>query len=238
MKKILNLIFLIVVGVTAMGQNPISADTAYFKKTVTDALVVDGTEINPSDTVPFKDTKYNVDGHARFAEVGGGDLIAMCLNYEPESGGGSLTSQQIQYGAFSIRKDTTITGCRVEVTAAGVYTATNYNGIGLYKLVGGVKTLVASSTNNGDLWKSTGLKSVNFSSSYEAEAGIYYVGVLWSGSGASPAPSVLRIFASYRDWYGIGDNFASHANQTGQTSLPATATFSIGTTVSVIFGIY
>lgn len=89
-----------------------------------------------------------------------------------------------------IPKTTTITGVRWFQTVAGVYTANNYNGVALYSVASGTLTSVASSTNDGTIWKGTANTWVSkaFSSTYSAAAGIYYVGMVFSASVITNTP--------------------------------------------------
>jgi hypothetical protein len=84
----------------------------------------------------------------------------------------------------------TITGVKFMLSTAGDYTADNENRIGLYTYSAGTLTLVASSANDGNLWKATAdtLASKAFSTPYAAAAGLYFVGVIsnWSAVVASP----------------------------------------------------
>jgi len=89
-----------------------------------------------------------------------------------------------------IPKTTTITGVKWFQTVAGVYTASNYNGVALYSVSGGTLTRVDSSANDGTIWKATSNTwgSKAFSSTYSAAAGIYYVGMVYSSSAQTTAP--------------------------------------------------
>jgi hypothetical protein len=103
----------------------------------------------------------------------------------------AMTDGQIYLSAVYLPVSTTITGVKWFQPVAGVYTADNYNGVGLYTYSGGTLTLVASSTDDGNIWKSTGAQSKAFSSTYSASAGVYYVGFLYNTSVAgSPTPSI------------------------------------------------
>ncbi len=76
----------------------------------------------------------------------------------------------------------TLTGVKWFQSVQGVYTSNNYNGVGLYTYSEGTLTLVASSTNDGNIWKGTGntFTSKAFSSTYAAAAGVYFVCALYS----------------------------------------------------------
>jgi hypothetical protein len=86
----------------------------------------------------------------------------------------------------------TITGFRWYQQTAGNYTADNYNGIGLYTISGGTLTLVASTTDDGNIWKATGgaWTSKALSAPYTAAAGVYFIGMLYNSSVQTTAPAI------------------------------------------------
>jgi hypothetical protein len=102
----------------------------------------------------------------------------------------AMTDGQIYLSAVYLPAATTITGAKWFQIVAGVYTADNYNGIGLYTYSGGTLTLVASSTDDGTIWKSTGALSKAFSSPYSAAAGVYFLGFIYNSSAQTTAPSI------------------------------------------------
>jgi hypothetical protein len=103
----------------------------------------------------------------------------------------AMTDGQIYLSAYYLPFSATITGAKWFQITAGVYTADNYNGIGLYTYSGGTLTLVASSTDDGTIWKNTGAQSKAFSSPYSASAGVYYIGFLYNSSAQTTAPSLV-----------------------------------------------
>jgi hypothetical protein len=93
--------------------------------------------------------------------------------------------------AVYLDKKSTVTGIVVGMETAGNYTADNENRVGLYKVVGTTYTLVASSPNNGDLWKaSAGRLNVAFSTPYIADAGAYYIAFLLNYSAKVTTPQL------------------------------------------------
>jgi hypothetical protein len=106
--------------------------------------------------------------------------------------GQALTSGVTLYTAIYIHTTTTITGVKWFQQTQGNYTANNYNGVGLYSTSGGTLTLVASSSNDGNIWKAaTGVfGSKAFVSTYTATAGIYYIGALYSNSAVVTNPAI------------------------------------------------
>lgn len=125
--------------------------------------------------------------------------------------------------AYYLENSYTITGCRWCCTTNGVYTPSNYNGVGLYTYSGGTLTLVASSTNDGSCW-SQGLtwKNKAFSSPYSASAGLYFVALLYSSSAQTTAPSLAGFYseanAAVRN-YDLTNSSKTVGVLSGQTSL-------------------
>ena len=107
----------------------------------------------------------------------------------------TLETQSQRSILMYLPKAGTLTGVRWYQITAGDYTASNYNGVGLYSYSGGTWTLQASSTDDGNIWKqgSSTWGTKNFTSAYPAAAGIYAVSILWSRSAQVTAP----IIASY-----------------------------------------
>lgn len=104
----------------------------------------------------------------------------------------ALADGTARFVAINITEQTTITGVTWWQSVAGDYTADNYNGVALYSYSAGTITLVASSTNDGNIWKQTvaTFGSKNFSSTYAAAPGIYFVGYLYNTSAQTTAPSI------------------------------------------------
>jgi hypothetical protein len=104
----------------------------------------------------------------------------------------ALSDSQRHYFSIYLPKAATLTGVRFHQTTQGNYTADNYNGIGLYSYSGGTLTLVASSADNGNIWKggTNTIQSAAFSSTYAAVAGIYYVLPLYNQSAQTTAPQL------------------------------------------------
>ena len=86
----------------------------------------------------------------------------------------------------------TLTGVKWLQAAQGSYTGDNYNGFGLYSYSGGTLTLVASSTNDSEIWKGTAntTQTKAFSTPYAAAAGVYYVAWLYCQSAQTTQPTI------------------------------------------------
>lgn len=146
----------------------------------------------------------------------------------------SIGDGSLRLIAMHVPRIMTITGVKCWMAIQGDYVADNYNGIGLYSYSGGTLTLVASSTNDGDIWKasSTSLITKAFSATYEANPGIYYVGLLYNNSSETTAPTV-GYFASTLSGGTAGALFTNSARLaatlTGQDTLPASFAASTAT---------
>lgn len=143
----------------------------------------------------------------------------------------TLVNQELDFTAIYIPYDTTITGVQWLQTVNGSYTANNYNGVGLYSYSGGTLTLVASSTDDGNIWQQggTGKKSKAFSSTYAATAGVYFIATLYCRSAQTTAPTI----ASKANMAAINTLLTNSAKlsgyRTSQTSLnsPSVASSSL-----------
>lgn len=138
-----------------------------------------------------------------------------------------LTSQTLIFNAYYLPVAQVITGVKFFQQTQGVYTANNYNGVGLYSYSGGTLTLVASSTNDGNIWKGIALswQTKAFSSTYNAAAGIYFVAALYSSSAQTTQPFVLGQNVYFENAFSRFDftNLISiNATLISQTALPAT----------------
>ena len=155
----------------------------------------------------------------------GGDLVAGLPT--------TLISQRLVLLAVWIPKAVTITGVRFVLSVSGTYTASNYNGVGLYSHSSGTLSLVASAATDGNLWKGfTGtVLSKAFTGTYSAAAGLFYIGAIYSASSGT-APN---IFSSTKSGIGTQTIFSSfdftNSNKTSgtlasQTTMPATVAMS------------
>lgn len=137
-----------------------------------------------------------------------------------------LADQTLTFSAYYVPVGQIITGVKFYQAIQGNYTANNYNGVGLYTYSGGTMTLVASSTNDGNIWKGTGdtWQTKAFSSTYNAAAGIYFIAALYCRSAQTTAPQIgTNLYLS--GGVGVFD-FSNSAKISStvfhsQTSLPA-----------------
>ena len=151
---------------------------------------------------------------------------------------GTVASGEIRWIAVWIPKTTTITGVKWYQSTTGNYTANNYNGVGLYSHSGGTLTKVASSTDDGTIWKATASTVANkaFTSTYSAAPGLYYIAAIYCFSAQVTAPGIagtgtLVAGAAFNNYDFTNSN--KLVGYTGaQTTLPATQALS-GATQSV-----
>jgi hypothetical protein len=108
----------------------------------------------------------------------------------------AFTNQRLWLIPVYVSADQTITGVKWLQIALGNYTANNYNGVGLYSVSGGTITLVASSTNNGNIWKTFTANTWGnqaFTTPYLAVRGTYFIGALYNNSAQTTAPSTGNV---------------------------------------------
>lgn len=128
---------------------------------------------------------------------------------------------------------------------AGNYTSDNYNGVGLYSYSAGTLTLVASSTDDGTVWKNTGSTwgQKAFSAPYTAAVGVYFIALLYNSSAQSIAPSTATgsTVSTGAAWRPITSNggmlYGTLASQSSLPSSPLISSFTTPTTIRWV-GLY
>lgn len=127
-----------------------------------------------------------------YAALGGSILAEPLYSAEKAIVNSSLFDGNVRGVAVWLPKDATLTGVKWFQSTQGDYVADNYNGIGLYSYAGGTMTLVASTTNDGNIWKAAGTAwaSKAFSSTYAAAAGLYFVAVVYNNSAQTTGPQI------------------------------------------------
>jgi hypothetical protein len=125
----------------------------------------------------------------------GSVILAENLPYmyiKNNAAGAALTDNQVLSCALWLPKAAVLNGVKWLQTTQGNYTADQYNGIGLYTYSGGTLTLVASSTDDGSIWKAAAntLGSKAFSAQYNAAPGLYFIGLLYNSSAQVTAPAL------------------------------------------------
>lgn len=159
--------------------------------------------------------------------------LNLCLPNYAQNGGASsaLTNNTMRVFAYYLPKDATITGVKWWQNTIGSYTSANYNGIGLYSYSGGTLTLIASSTNDGNIWQTAASNSMGskaFSSTYSASAGIYYIAMVYSASASVTGPSITTAALNTQTNQVSFDftNSAKLSASSVQTSFPSTIAMS------------
>ncbi len=157
----------------------------------------------------------------------------------PQGVGGIATSVALADAAarfflYYLPKAATITGVKWYQQTQGTYTAADYNGVGLYSYSAGALTLVASSTDDGNIWKgvSASVQSKAFSTPYSAAAGLYVVAALYNQSAQTTAPAVGS--NSVVNAALIGFDFTNSAKIA--STLAAQATLPASTTMAALTG--
>lgn len=152
-------------------------------------------------------------------------------NFRDLTGSLALTDGQMRFIAVYLPKSQTITGVKWQQVTQGVYTADNENRVGLYTFSGGTMTLVASSADDGNIWKvaSGAVGSKAFSTPYSANSGLYFIGVLWNASAATTPPflgSGANLLLNNADFTNSAKIGSTYTSATIPTSLAQSATAS------------
>ena len=110
----------------------------------------------------------------------------------------TMNDQSLILTGMWLNSPQTINGIKWYQSAAGIYTANNYNGVGLYSYAAGTITLRASSTNDGTigLTFANQMGSKAFTTPYAASAGLYFTAFLYCRSAQTTAP-ILEIPCSH-----------------------------------------
>jgi hypothetical protein len=158
--------------------------------------------------------------------------------------GSSLVNQRMFFSVVGLPRSDTITGGKWKQVIAGDYTSSNYNGIAVYSLSGGTATLVASSTNDGNIWKASAntVGSKAFSSSIVLSRGVYVVAILWCRSAIVTVPQLAYLgtssaVSSITDYT---NSYITSGYIDAQTSFPSSFNMSSATFVANEFwlGLY
>jgi hypothetical protein len=127
----------------------------------------------------------------------GSPIIAETLasSYRSSASATALTDGNQPFQSLYLPEAATLTGIGFQVEVQGVYTADNNNKVGLYTLdtASGAMALVASSANNGDLYKAAAntIVTAPFTTPYVAAAGTYYVSFLYNNSASTTPPQLV-----------------------------------------------
>jgi len=215
--------------------------TAGNATTLATARLINGTSFNGSADISTDifTKAYQALGSTMVAQNVDGQLPTAMTNL-------TMTSQRSYWSLVYLPVATTLTGVKWKQVTAGNYTANNYNGVGLYSISGGTLTLVASSTDDGNIWKTTSgtIGSKAFSSTYAAAAGAYMVVALHSSSANTTSPVIAALTGASGFVNQVWD-FTNSAKSAGLisslTALPSPTQAFSGITTSgaeVWFGLY
>jgi len=233
---------------TFSGAKTFSATTTAANITVTDSAYA--SSWNGLTQVPTKNAVYDqmeylsqTDPIKAFAYLGS-TIKATTLgdpNGTPNTSGTALVDQRVLFVPIYIGKTTTLTGIKWWQVSQGSYTADQTNQVGLYSYSGGTMTLIASSTNDGNLWKagSSSLGSKAFAATYNAAPGIYFAGLVFNASATTTTPSIGNTngytnFTTASDVMDFTNSAKLFSILTGQNSLPSSITMASTTATTVI----
>ena len=154
----------------------------------------------------------------------------------------TLVDGSMRFVAVYIPAATILTGVKFYQANTSSYTADNYNGVGLFSVSGGTMTLVASSTNDGNIWKGTinTWQTKAFSSTYSASAGLYYVGALYNSSAEVTAPIIGGATALLNAAVSTFDftNSNKIVGASAQSTMPSSVTLSGTTNTNLMYGLF
>lgn len=146
----------------------------------------------------------------------------------------ALADQSFRTFLLYVPVSFTATGFKWWQGVQGSYTSNNYNGIGLFSLSAGTMTLIASSTDDGTIWKAAqGWASKAFSSTIALTGQTLYVGaLLYCRSAETTAPQIGAFANSGSSGSGIADfanSVKNNATLAAQTVFPSSKAFSLMT---------
>jgi hypothetical protein len=174
--------------------------------------------------IEFNLTQQNVASNQAFTALG-----SAIIGYSPMNLSNLLNSNKALFDntlyvvGYYLPVGATITGVKFYQGAQGNYTADNYNGVALFSYSGGTITLVASSTNDGNIWKGTAFtwQTKAFSSTYVAAAGMYFIGMLYNYSAQTTAPTIGHSTSINNSSYDFTNSAKMTCDIIGQSSISA-----------------
>jgi hypothetical protein len=137
--------------------------------------------------------------------------------------------------------DATVTGIKYFTTTQGVYSGTTMNGFALYKLDDAFTgiTRVAISADSPDCWKVAinTLSTINFTSTYSASKGYYYMAAIYNSSG-STNPALINCTEQYTAYSDImGGTVRLGFAYGGQSTFPSSISLSSTSKVNYVPGL-
>jgi hypothetical protein len=108
----------------------------------------------------------------------------------------TLISQRVRMSTFIVYETITVTGVKFNMNNAGVYTASNTNGICLYSVSGTTYTkFTGGEILNATMWTTVDLNTVTFTTPLSLTPGEYGLSFMYSRSAETTAP-VISSFCS------------------------------------------
>jgi hypothetical protein len=146
-----------------------------------------------SATNIFPASLTSTDYAAKIYQSLGSPILAQAFALDAITTSSTLSSGTMRFIPVWLPTASTVTGVKWFQVTQGSYTGDQYNGWGLYTYSGGTLTLVASSTNDANIWStptSNSWGSKAFSATYSAAAGLYFIGYLYHSSAQTTAPAI------------------------------------------------
>lgn len=236
MKKNIIIILLSIICLQSSGQWVIWDNNLYYKSGDDSTFFGSHTQLDAMETIRTQVQLAKKSPSWLALAALGSPMVAETVgqNLLYSNTASNLVDGQIRYIAVYLTEPTTLTGIRVYVRTAGNYTGDNNNRIGLYSYNSstGLLTQVAASSNTSTLWTSAANagQTINFSSTYFAKAGLYFVALIYNQSAQTTAPGLasgvaLNNAAMGSTAYGFTNSAKLYGTSTG-TDLPATINMS------------
>jgi hypothetical protein len=148
-----------------------------------------------------------------------------------------LAHQTLHLVMVNVPVDTVVRGVKFIQAVQGNYTASSYNGVGLYSYSAGNLTLIASSTNDGNTWQQAayGFYTHSFQAGVNVIAGIFWIGILYSRSAEVTAPQIAGaqdVISSVISTVDLQNSAVTYGSVAGQSSLPSSLAMSSVTPVA------
>jgi hypothetical protein len=113
----------------------------------------------------------------------------------------TLVSQTLYYQlCYYVKDSISISKLTYGLSAKGVYTAANYNGIGIYSITGSTFTRIAYTATNDNIWTITTATSavVTLPATVTLPPGKYLVMILYCSSAQTTAPGIYGLAGGYQ----------------------------------------
>lgn len=153
------------------------------------------------------------------------------INFNNAGQGSLANNGTIGFAAYHLPTAQTITGVKYVLGTAGNFTATNYNGLGLYSINAGTLTLITSTADDGGscFKTTTGLRTKAFPTPVSLVAGVYFIAIQVWASAVTTSPAFLG--TTYNSNAVVTQDFTNSVKLGallggGLTALPATQTMS------------